>query len=864
MSRPRCLLSLFICLLASRALAADSLPPRALARLGDYRFFHGPGHIRAVLSPDAHRVASAPQLGGDGFLEKERAVYLRTIILWDAATGERRHELLVDKAPIECLAFSPDGKRLAAACGRKNDGLCVEVFDSDTGKRLHHLTGFKQDISRVQFSTDGKQLHVSECYGGPVSAWDLASGRQRRQWLSKAEGADEQENNKYAVEGVLSPDGKWLIWRVFTAFSPEIVREGPERLDADDLRVYDAATEKLLYRRTTRHDSLIFSADGKRFVTIAGPQLSIWETAAGNEVSGFTLKGEYAAEIALSPDLRLAVIHQDNHTVRLWDMESGRLLHELCQDSPWKTKLLNVQQVFSADGKTLLTVSYNTLCIWDTSSGRERLVRPGHRSGVQTVAFTADGRTLLSSCAETTCSWNVRSGQEMSRLTARLDPTRFSDALCFSLDRRYCLTQPGYDCVVLRDTATGRKLHELPVKCEDIVQDLFAPANSRVLLFDAESERLHGWLYDVKTGKKLADFVVPGKNILPVFSGDSRFVAFANLEGIVHVHDATNGKVVRTLQSRRPLGDSVKFVRHAFSRDGEYLAIAAKVRVQDEDQPPVVCVFHVRSGKELSRFTLSAAKEEQGDSPLALALSPGGRLLAVAEWGTATIRLIEVASGKERGQLSGHRAEVWSLDFAPDSETLASGGSDKVVVLWDATGARTRKPPAEVSARDLAQWWNALSGDDAARAGEAQTSFQQSSERGVSFLKERLRPVPAVDEKRLAHLLAALDAETFERREAASQELARLGEVAETVLRQALANKPSPEPRRRLEALLEKLDEQMLSTDMLRAVRAIEVLERIGTPAARDLLKELTQGAADARLTRDAQASLKRLEKGKP
>jgi hypothetical protein len=64
MRSPCRVLLLVLCVL-SPAPAADELPPRALARLGDYRFYHGPEIACAVLSPDGSRVASAARYSDD-------------------------------------------------------------------------------------------------------------------------------------------------------------------------------------------------------------------------------------------------------------------------------------------------------------------------------------------------------------------------------------------------------------------------------------------------------------------------------------------------------------------------------------------------------------------------------------------------------------------------------------------------------------------------------------------------------------------------------------------------------------------------------------------------------------------------------
>jgi hypothetical protein len=123
------------------------------------------------------------------------------------------------------------------------------------------------------------------------------------------------------------------------------------------------------------------------------------------------------------------------------------------------------------------------------------------------------------------------------------------------------------------------------------------------------------------------------------------------------------------------------------------------------------------------------------------------------------------------------------------------------------------------------------------------------------FLTEHLRPVVVADPRRIAALLTDLDSESFARRERAVQELEGLGFAAEPALRQALREKPSLEVRWRVESLLTKLD----GPEALRTGRVIEALERMDAAEARRLLEALARGVPEARLTREAKASLQRL-----
>ena len=131
----------------------------------------------------------------------------------------------------------------------------------------------------------------------------------------------------------------------------------------------------------------------------------------------------------------------------------------------------------------------------------------------------------------------------------------------------------------------------------------------------------------------------------------------------------------------------------------------------------------------------------------------------------------------------------------------------------------------------------------------------------VAWLKGRLKGAQAADAKRLRELLADLGSEKFPVRDQARAALEGIGDLAEGALRQALAEKPALEVRRRIEALLTRLRGPVTQPEALRGVRAVAVLEDIATPAARAMLAELAGGAPDARLTREALASLGRLKR---
>jgi hypothetical protein len=232
-----------------------------------------------------------------------------------------------------------------------------------------------------------------------------------------------------------------------------------------------------------------------------------------------------------------------------------------------------------------------------------------------------------------------------------------------------------------------------------------------------------------------------------------------------------------------------------------------------------------------------------------------------------TIRLWDLPSGKEVGrfgkelpQFAG-RGWVLAVAFSPDGRTLVSGGLDQTAHIWDVSSITGRRAePAERSPADLEADWKDLAGD--AAAGYAALGRLASSPgRAVPFLGKQLQSTPPEDARRIERLIADLDNEQFAVREQATRELEALAERAAPALRKAQAGKPSLEARRRLGALLDRLDGGNLAAETVRQIRTVEVLEAIANPEARRLLDQLAAGPPEMRLTQEAKAAAGRLAK---
>ncbi len=129
------------------------------------------------------------------------------------------------------------------------------------------------------------------------------------------------------------------------------------------------------------------------------------------------------------------------------------------------------------------------------------------------------------------------------------------------------------------------------------------------------------------------------------------------------------------------------------------------------------------------------------------------------------------------------------------------------------------------------------------------------------LLTEKLPPETEVAPERIVGWIAQLDADKFADREKATEELHRVLDQVEKQLRVAAARPTSAEASKRIKHLLEYAQNPASDPIRLRNLRAVETLERSGTPEAVAHLEKLARGCPRASLTREAQESLERLKR---
>jgi hypothetical protein len=326
--------------------------------------------------------------------------------------------------------------------------------------------------------------------------------------------------------------------------------------------------------------------------------------------------------------------------------------------------------------------------------------------------------------------------------------------------------------------------------------------------------------------------------IVVAYSPDGKRLATGGPGETVRVWDTATGKSLFQFKAKPSA--------LAFSPDGEWLAT-------DGAGQGRALVYHVATGKPYRTLTAAPAALR------GVAFAPDGRMAAAVAV-PDTLVLFELATGKERLRYSGKQGGIRAFSFSPDGRTMATAGEDGTVLLWDTRGQSAHALDwAKLGAPERERLWLKLTGADAAEANRILASMRRAPVPAVAFLRTHLVPIAPPPPMQLKNLIDALVDDNPERRVEANHVLAQMEDLSRPELRRTLKTTQDPQIRKAVQQLLDKMEDQPIPRVALQQMRAIELLEQLDTPDARELLGELANGAPAARQTREALAALNRL-----
>ncbi len=276
------------------------------------------------------------------------------------------------------VAFSPDGKSIAAGCQDK----AIYLLDVNT-RRARVLRGSEDQVLTVTFAPNG--LLASGGWDGEINLWDVEAATQR------------------TLEG--HTDG---VWRLQFSPASRLLASASYDKTVRLWNVESGKQERLLQGHTGPVHDVSFSADGKLLVSGSADQtVRLWDVESGQTKRLFKGHTAPVRGVSFSPDGQQLASASNDQTVRLWDVETGSQKHLLDGHTGWVTDV-----DFSPDGRLIVSASNDeTVRLWDVESGKPKRVFEGHTARVWGASFSPDGQQVASSGSidKTVRLWDVKS-----------------------------------------------------------------------------------------------------------------------------------------------------------------------------------------------------------------------------------------------------------------------------------------------------------------------------------------------------------------------------------------------------------------------------------------------------------------------
>jgi RNA polymerase sigma factor (sigma-70 family) len=795
-------------------LYGDPLPPGAVNRIGSVRFRHGGEVSRVLYTPDGKAIASTSK---DGYLR-----------LWDAASGKLRWRFEVGQdTRFQSIAASKDSQRLAVLTD--NEFAILRVAD---GEKLVHHKWPKRGSDFGAIASDLTVFALSY-RNDTVHLFDAATGAEKLH-LSISEDKKPDRENCFAFS---SNDRT-----IYVAAH-----------DLPVVSVFDTATGKLLGNmeidKGASVSELCVSPDSKLLAGLAATpvdemfnqdSLILWDLTTKKWRRHVFDKG--AMCVAFSP--ASSIVASGANDIRLFDLSTGRELRRMETQAP-------ASIAFAPDGKTLACASnVGIITLWDVANGKLIAPTTEPSDGVFGLQFVAKGKRLLT-LGSSVYRWDVQSGKPLWSLPR--DP-EWQYVPSVSPDGRLLAASLANEkgSLVLVDTSTGLPVRKLSGHTWWVWSTAFSQDGSKLFSSGGNDTRIIMW--DVATGKSIREFQCQSEfreNI--TVSPNDRWLASwpahpthsrNNGDLDICLWDTATGELLHRMT---PTEGSAAMV--VFSADSSRLvSVGGELVYGIGKKPGHVQLWDVATGKEIRAFHGHKERVE------CVAMTADGRMLATGS-DDKTLRLWEVASGAERCRISGHESVVRCLNFSPDGRHLAAASYDAPVYVWNAYALNNPQAAAsKLSKEDWDKLWQQLAATDPAEAFQAVCNLIARPEEAVPSLQTGWNS-PRATAPQIQQWLKDLDSNQFALRKNATAELERFGVNHEELLRKALQEAGSLEVRQRLEQIVRRLE-----PPRLRRTRMLEALEQIASVQARRFLQALAGQTENTDLSREATASLRRLE----
>jgi WD40 repeat protein len=601
--------------------------------------------LRAVSSADWTSILRLPnsrdiELQDVAFSDDGRRVATGSsdgrVAIWDIRTG-RLVTLAWTGGAVHTVRFSPDGRQVLTA----SDGRFARTFDSVTGKPLRKFDTGSELVWAATWGAGGRRILTATVNGGDV--WDAAGGRRL---LHLPTTGDE-----YRGAITMSPDGRHAL----TAGKGTSAWLWDLDTGSKNLLPGKSDGARLVFAR--------FSGDGRRFVTsYQSGAFCMWDQ--DRATPRMCAPGAFSTDMDLSRNGRRFLQADPSGVVTVWDVDAvGRRIARL----PNGGSVSSAQ--FSRDGDFVVTGGDDALVrIWQVKPTRLVAVLRGHTRGLRRARFSPDGKLVATVSDDGSGRlWSAQPRSPADPGWQSAESTSFSpnsrDVLVVRGSRR-AIWNTDTGRMVELDEGGGVMSSQATWPCGHAAGCRpWSPDGRLVAGANAQNEAV---LWDARTGhvvERFGEGNQPGSVIGAAFSADGRHLVIVDgNRSRAQIWQVSPKKEER--QVPRPGQGRASLSSAQF--------LANPLRVLTVDVNGTVQISPTRGG---ATITLPGAA-----FPSAVATAADGRI-AVGTF-KGQLRIFSSA-GRALGTRQAVQTFVYSLQFSPTGEAIATGGGTGTATIWD-------------------------------------------------------------------------------------------------------------------------------------------------------------------------------------
>jgi WD40 repeat protein len=341
----------------------------------------------------------------------------RTLRVWDLAAGRLLRTLEGHADFVWGMAITATGGQALSASWDKT----IRHWNLAESTARQPATGYADGVSFLTISVNGTRVVTASRFGA-LNVWGAAHGGIAKSFAET--GAHRNFITSLSISAdasvaiTASRDGSLRVWRLGGDQACRVLAghaRGAQSVAifADDTRAVSFArdrTARVWDLTTGRLLRVLVEADNERVLSSLRSDSALLDeldAGAAIDVVHGTISPD--CEMTLSPDGRRVVLGAQT-SLRAWDLESGRTVHEALADCDAVAITID-----ASSERALVGSRFGILRVWDLAQGKTMHVLEGHTRAILDIVVCADGRTAITAARDDTIRvWDIATGREVA------------------------------------------------------------------------------------------------------------------------------------------------------------------------------------------------------------------------------------------------------------------------------------------------------------------------------------------------------------------------------------------------------------------------------------------------------------------